>query len=406
MHHSRLSPVLWISFVVLALLAGCGRVDGEQDAGAELAAAPESSTVVLATTPTLTGPELDATKMAPYYEERRQVAAHATSFALGTPYPTLRPRPEQSPLPMMTPLLGLSGECADANRYFDYARCWAGLVGNEYVFVSAGGIKGEQVQGAVKVYTQTLDLLTFGERVTYPAPRQVGKLTITDVAWPLMTLIAFQDDPATAFVLDLATRQWVSSTLTPAAATATLTGPELDATKAVILRGPVEDQQTRVAQATAFAQGTPYPYTPWARPTQPTSIPPALGIHGNCAQGNKRFDYGGCWTGVVNGEYMFVVTGAGVADWQQGVVIVYTRTLDLRTEGPLQRYSTPLRRGVVRPIQVTWPLMTLLAKEDNSTQVFDLATRQWISPPSTPGPSPSALISPVPSGSPKPTQSP
>jgi len=202
----------------------------------------------------------------------------------------------------------------------------------------------------------------------------------------------------------------IMSTQTLPAPTQTLTGPEWDATKAAILRGPVEDQQTMVARATGFAQGTPYPYTPWARPATRTAIPPALGINGNCAQGNKRFDYGGCWTGVVNGEYMFVITGASVTDLQQGVVIVYTRTLDLRTEGPLQRYNTPLRRGVVRPIQVTWPLMTLVAKEDNSTQVFDLATRQWVSPPSTsipgPGPSPSAFVSPVPSGTPVPTQSP
>jgi hypothetical protein len=171
-----------------------------------------------AATPTLTGPELDATKMARYYEERRQVDAVATSFALGTPYPTLPPRPARTPLPMRTAQLGLHGECADANRYFDYARCWTGLVGNEYVFVSAGATDGQQVQGAIIVYTRTLDLLTLGERITYPAPTQVGKLTIVDVAWPSMTLATMPDAPERlVFTFDLATRQWVSppSTTTP-----------------------------------------------------------------------------------------------------------------------------------------------------------------------------------------------
>jgi len=185
-----------------------------------------SSTPPAGTTPTLTGPELDATKMAPYYEERRQVAAAATSFALGTPYPTLPPRPEQSPLPIMTPVLGLHGECADPNRSFDYARCWTGLVRDEYVFVSVGGVKGQQIQGAIKVYTKTLDLQTFGQTVTYPAPAQVGKLTIANVAWPLMTLVTVPSAPdRLVFTFDLTIRQWVSPPSTPGPSPSVLISP-------------------------------------------------------------------------------------------------------------------------------------------------------------------------------------
>jgi hypothetical protein len=182
--------------------------------------------------------------------------------------------------------------------------------------------------------------------------------------------------------------------------TRTLTGPERDATKMAYIRGPEEDIQTRSAHATAFALGTPYPpTTPFVPPTPPTPLPLPLGINGGCAQGNNRFEYGrpGCWTGLINGEYVFVTAGARKADLSQGVIWVYTSTLDLQSYGPDELYSTPTRGGVVTPEQVSWPLLTLVA-EDNTRYTFDLITRQWVSPP--PLPTPSLSVPPLPTLSP------
>jgi hypothetical protein len=70
-----------------------------------------------------------------------------------------------------------------------------------------------------------------------------------------------------------------------------------------------------------------------------------------------------------------------------------------------QDYPTPTQSGFIRIISETGGLFTLQSV-DGATFIFDLNTRQWISPPTTPGPSPSALVSPVPSVSPLPTQLP
>ncbi len=390
-----------------------------------------AASVVAAQTPTLTGPEKDATKMAPFYEERRLVNASLTSFALGTPYPTSPPYtyivPTSRPLPTLV-AGGPLGDCADADRDFLYVGCWVERINNEYLiieagaFIEAGAIKLDLSQGMLRVYTMTVETAEYQDhslKQLYTTPSKSGKVRIVGVNWPLMTLISVDTDPPVTFGFDLATRQWVSPppqatvyaqmtrraewvervrtevALTPTAplATRTLTGPERDATKEVHLRGPEEDIQTRAAHATAFALGTPYPpTTPFTLPTPPTPIPPTLGINGNCAQGNHRFEYGrpGCWAGLIDGEYVFVTAGARKSDLSQGLIWVYTSTLDLQTYGPDELYSTPIRGGVVTPEHVSWPLLTLVA-EDNSRSVFNLSTRQWVSPASSLGPYPTEM---------------
>src|SRR5687767_11239185 len=108
---------------------------------------------ITAGTPTLTGPERDATKNARFDEEQRLAAAEATRFALGTPDPlhpvyigpTFRPRE--------TPILGINFQCAEASTLLDYAGCWTGAMGGEYIFVATGAAPRDVEQGMLMVYT-------------------------------------------------------------------------------------------------------------------------------------------------------------------------------------------------------------------------------------------------------------
>jgi hypothetical protein len=173
------------------------------------------------------------------------------------------------------------------------------------------------------------------------------------------------------------------------AATPTLSAAEWDATKIAYLEAPQHELETQVAS------GTPFAPTLIPVPTAPPVWTPTLGISGECAQGNHQFDYGGCWAGIINNEYLFVDTGALFDDPAHGVVRVFTTTMDLNTLGSMYDYRTPSTSGVLHPVQVSWPVMTLEVI-DSTPPVrfgFDLLTRQWVSPP----PVPSAIVSPEPS---------
>jgi hypothetical protein len=175
--------------------------------------------------------------------------------------------------------------------------------------------------------------------------------------------------------------------------TSTLTGPERDATKQSLIAGPESDRQTREAHATSYALGTPYPFTTTFTTTVEPVLTPILGINGDCAQGNSRFSYEGCWTDRLVDGYIFVATGAPLADLSQGSILVYTTTLDLRTYGEGHWYQTPTLSGPVRPIEVTWPLLILGTTDDNPPILFtfDLLTRQWLPVSPTPSVLPTAL---------------
>lgn len=199
-----LTPVL----LTYLMLAGCsGYVD-------EQGAMQVPSAVLLTETPsptsTFTRPQLDATKVTSLNEERATAVAATTSFAQGTPYPPSTPIIISTSGPMRTPILGITGNCADANPTFDFGNCWSGLIDNDYLFVDTGAFKTDPSQGVIKVYTRTLDLQGFGPRQWFSTPSRVGSVSVTDVTWPHMTLIANEAEPSVTFVFDLSTRQWVS----------------------------------------------------------------------------------------------------------------------------------------------------------------------------------------------------
>jgi hypothetical protein len=121
-------------------------------------------------------------------------------------------------VPMSTPILGLSGTCADGNPYFMFTDCWAGKVGEEYLFVSSGAPHADRLQGAIVIYTTTLDQIIRGPRQYYPTMTKVGAIRISDVSWPLMRL-STESSPPSTFTFNLAIRQWVSLTPQPTPST-------------------------------------------------------------------------------------------------------------------------------------------------------------------------------------------
>lgn len=250
------------------LMAGCGQPttkkgspQTEQSGNAIQAAVVE--------TPTLTGPEKDATKMAPFYEERRLVAANSTKFALGTPYPTLGPyiEPTRGPEPTLV-TGGPLGDCADANREFLYVGCWAERVGNEYLIIQSGASKPDLSQGMLRVYTMTWDLRGYYSDVSrkqlYTTPSRSGRVRIVGVNWPIMTLIALDSDPPVTFGFDLATRQWVSP-------------PPQPTVYAQLTRRA--EWMERVQTEVALTGTIPIPTRrPWVSPTSPPLPTPSLSV--------------------------------------------------------------------------------------------------------------------------------
>jgi hypothetical protein len=158
--------------------------------------------------------------------------------------------------------------------------------------------------------------------------------------------------------------------------TPTLTGPQWNATQSAGLNA------RRYALQTKVASGIPFRPTPIVVPTIGPVLTPATGINGDCAQGNSLYYYYGCWAGFVNGEYIFVNSITLIEDPEQAQLRVYTMTADLLTYGVKNFYSTPSRVGGVYPTEATWPLITLATRDRDPqvTFVFDISTRQWVSP--------------------------
>jgi hypothetical protein len=130
------------------LLASCGRPD-QPISGAPVPSPTDSPTTPTSPTPTLTGPELDATKMAPEEERQRELATVQAGGTLPTPVGTLEPEIAAEntaiaagqfpiPKPPRPPMLGIHGECADPDREFDYGGCWTGQGDGQYVFAKTG----------------------------------------------------------------------------------------------------------------------------------------------------------------------------------------------------------------------------------------------------------------------------
>jgi hypothetical protein len=126
--------------------------------------------------------------------------------------------------------------------------------------------------------------------------------------------------------------------------------------------------------------------------SEPGFVP--LGISGCADSGPNDYDIVKCWVGTPNeGEYLHVYAGSPESDPEQGVIGVYTTTVNtgereyISVIGPKQHYYTPTRSGHVGIANVTWPYMTLLATHPTNdasnpsiTFLFNLQTRTWEEP--------------------------
>lgn len=160
---------------------------------------------------------------------------------------------------------------------------------------------------------------------------------------------------------------------------ATLTGPQLDATK---YAEDARVQQTMVAAMTAYAIATPVPPTFEPTVTVGPMPSPELGLH-SCGDGSRYLDVGSCWTGQTNDAYISVVSGAPKSDPSQSVMHVITTTSDQRSNGQVITYTAPSQVGVIHIAYVDWPHMTLISNREvptTTTFVFNLLTRTWEQP--------------------------
>jgi hypothetical protein len=203
---------LTIASALLLLLSYALAACGTSERPEQLGAAVITQTVAMPTpSSTLTGPELDATKMAPFEWQRQTAVARATEWAMATPVqPTFVPAgPTSTRVPLPPPQLGVRA-CGDAlNRTHVIGNCWSGLIGNEYLHAVTQVRKDDPSDVTLRVMTRTLDLYTRGPEQIYNIPSQQGLAYIASVEWPRMTLVTDRDNPPiTTFTFNLLTRAW------------------------------------------------------------------------------------------------------------------------------------------------------------------------------------------------------
>lgn len=152
----------------------------------------------------------------------------------------------------------------------------------------------------------------------------------------------------------------------------------------------VHEQETNVAIRTEVALTGVPTWTPGPPPTGPTATP-ELGLATDCVSKNSyEPQFVTCWAGIYNGRIVNVWSGheGRGGDKAQGVVLVYTRgTRDT------QLFQTADKVGAVQITSIDGTLFTLTTvnHQPTITYVFDISTRQWVSPPPTPSPSLSPL---------------
>lgn len=146
---------------------------------------------------------------------------------------------------------------------------------------------------------------------------------------------------------------------------------------------------------------------------------PELGLSTHCLGKNSRDPrIATCWTGIVNGEMVYVDAGregldgdptwgiimvgtSGHSDaqlirtpWKVGAIRIAAINGTLFTVAPID-FATP--RAVLTPWATTTPGVTF---------VFDIVSRQWVSPPPSPTITITPQLSPIPTTLPLPSPSP
>ncbi|MDQ5826302.1 MAG: hypothetical protein M3441_19075 [Chloroflexota bacterium] len=202
-----LTLILLLSGLLIVGCVACNDGNGDAPNNADNAFSVPQQTVAASQTPTSTRAEIEATKQAFLDNDQAKRDAAKTRVAGNkAPMPTLPP--PAPPVPQDTPEPGLR-TCGGGDRTFYVTSCWGGKLGNEYVYLNAGVLSDDPLQGAVQVFTITLDGSDISDIPTYPAPQKQGALYIAYIDLPRVLLIAPQKDGSTSMIAyDLQTRQW------------------------------------------------------------------------------------------------------------------------------------------------------------------------------------------------------
>lgn len=337
--------------------------------------------------------------------QRRQEARESTRIAILTAVPQVTLAPDWTPPPVVwsTPVpipstvlysagAGMILEDGQVDLPSDtgsFKNQWYVQTANGEIRVYAGAEKRDVQQGLLFVSVRNSPQPRSIDG--YYTPLRAGAVRIISAVGERLTLRAAD---GTLFAFDVPTRQWVNPPATPIA-TATLTRPDQDATKVSRYE---QQRQDWAAMSTNTANGTPFVYTPIAIPTTPPRPTRVLGLYNGCIDPDPYYTYRSCWVGRHDNEYLFVSAGAIKPDPTQGMLQVYTTTLDELTWGPEHTYFTPAKAGPVLITTSTGNRLTLRA-ENGTVFTFDVLTRQWVNTNASPAPS----VTPWPTSVPQPT---
>lgn len=163
-------------------------------------------------------------------------------------------------------------------------------------------------------------------------------------------------------------------------------GPTLDAEKQAFFESLYGDQEPPSAEEaqtpylTRHERISPTPFIP-----EPTSTV-AIGITRDCWETYPHILVPiNCAVEQVGNEYHIAYAGARKNMLQQGLLIVYTRSLDRKSGTPSAFYYTPEQKGWIEIERVDGAIVHLLA-QDGSHLAFDTTTRAWLTPTVTPAP--------------------
>jgi hypothetical protein len=269
---------------------------------------------------------------------------------------------------------------------------WRGWIDGGIVQVNAGseGKANDPLQGILIV-----DDWSARTSDTYYTPQRLGPVSLVAVDGKRVTVVlvdfstpgvlrtpAATQTPGTYFVFDLATRQWVSAGSTMPAATPNYK----DDFETYVA-------ETRSVRRTTVALTAAPTRTPGPPPTYPTYTP-VLGMlpgEPDFSKNPKNPIINSGWRGWLDGRIVELRAGSqGKArDPGQGVLIVnvWSDSYDVydtpRRMGPVRIVSMDGTRVTLVPVDFRTPgvLQTPWATQTPGTYfVFDLATRQWLSP--------------------------
>jgi hypothetical protein len=283
---------------------------------------------------------------------------------------------------------------------------WVGEVGGSRTLVFAGHAVGTPSQGIIIVEARVAGTVTVDgptNRIdNYLTPSQAGAVRIISEVGGRFIL---QAADGSFFYFDINARQWVSSAPNPSPSVSvspisSVTPIQTSTAGSGYALTPQPSSKeaywTAVAQSdAAIATEVALTHAPRDTPGPPPVYPTptwAMGIIPDCAnasaQGPQCINI---WRGVLNGEIVQVEGGQeSYDDPSQGIAIVFTFG-----HNDLQIYKTPQKVGVVRvaavdgtrvtfaPVDFRIPQVLLTpwtTATPGTTFVFDLATRQWVSP--------------------------